>query len=881
MYSQRLSDSAKTLISALIQQRQGFNGHHVSALVPRFCRAIEFAGEGALRPSKVPVALLLPLGLNLAAAEFAVLHQKRFFLPIDPTHPIQRIEAIVRDSSADVILVDQTTRHLAEQLPCSRIVDLSSETLDPIHDFDVFEAPCDVNELISLGPDDLAYMIYTSGSTGRPKGVPVHWSALDNHNRWFIKEFDLSATDRCTQLMSVGFDVSIQDIFPALRAGASIFPATKDLLIDPFEFFQWVESNELTVLSFPTALWHTLVPVLSKRPLPPSVRLVLIGGEQVNPQLVKQWFSNVDSDRVRLVNMYGPTEVTIVSTFCELLPDHSCSIGKPIDNIDVHLLDESGSVITEADTIGEIVLSGVGVANNYWNRPEESARSFFRSDFSGQRCYRSGDLARYDSSGRLLFAGRQDNQVKLRGFRIELNEVALAVSLCAGIDDVVVRKAISPAGHEYLACFAVADASTPEAAGALEGRLRDQLSGKLPEYMIPSSIHFVSQFPLTVGGKVDVAKLLDTLRPVKQTVTTGRDPCVGTETERRVCEVWKDVLGYLPASNDATFEQSGGDSLTAVSFVLRLQQEFGLTGVGLATLAIENTISSLAAHVDKLVNQKGADLHQASLTRLPTQGDDLDRPCLILFHPAGGGGYFYNELIDESLQEKFSIVIVDSPLLMGEIPNGPTPTVAQIAQQYYARVAHQLTEGQQIVTAGFSFGGLLAWEFAQLLKREGFQVSKVINIDQPVPAEIRKRDIGTRLGRWLCFRWKHPFTLWQDLERFKAAVVAKSSSQDRCSGLQGHSSSKCVLSHAARLEDYYLGIAREHQPEVDDLEMILIRGEMFLAKFKLPQDYGWSKITNIVRLVNVSGSHSTLFNKRLINELRTAFNDSAKLSSTA
>ncbi len=824
------------------------------------------------------MALLLPLGLNLAAAEFAVLHQKRFFLPIDPTHPIQRIETILRDSSADIVVVDQTTRHLAEQLPCSRIVDLSFEVPKPSHDLDVLKTPCDVNDLFSLAPDDLAYMIYTSGSTGRPKGVPIHWSALDNHNQWFIKEFDLDANDRCTQLMSPGFDVSIQDIFPALRSGASLFPVTKDLLVEPFEFFQWVESNELTVLSFPTALWHTLVPVLSKRSLPSSVRLVLIGGEQVNPHLVKQWSSCVDSKRVRLVNMYGPTEVTIVSTFCELSPNHSGSIGKPIDNINVQLLDEHGGVITQPEITGEIVLSGVGVASGYWNRPEQSARSFFKSDSSGQRCYRSGDLGRYDSSGRLLFVGRQDNQVKLRGFRIELNEIALTVSSCQGIGDVVVRKVTSPVGHDFLACFAIADVSTLEDADALEDRLRDHLSGKLPEYMIPTKIHFVSHFPMTVGGKVDVARLLDTSCSIEQTAAANREHGNQTETERRVCEVWKEVLGYPPDSPDVTFEQSGGDSLTAVSFVLRLQQEFGLTGMGLAILAIENTVGSLAAYVDTLANQENADVHQASVTQLPVKKHNHDRPCLILFHPAGGGGYFYNELIDESLQEMFSIVIVDSPLLTGEIPDGPSATVAQIAQQYFQRVAHQLPQEQQIVTAGFSLGGLLAWEFAQQLKRAGFLVAKVVNIDQPVPAEIRKCDFATRLGRWLCFRWKYPFALLRDLERVRTMKRVQFSSPDSDDGLQGRSSPNNVLSRAARLESYYLSIEQKHQPEVDDLEMILIRGEMFLAKFKLPQDYGWSKITSAVRLVRVSGSHSTLFHKRLIDDLRTAFIDSVKLS---
>ena len=167
--------------------------------------------------------------------------------------------------------------------------------------------------------------------------------------------------------MSEGFDVSIQDIFPVLRSGASLYPATKELLSDPFRFFPWIETNQLTVLSFPTALWHTLVPVLSKQPLPKSVRLVLIGGEQVNPQLVKQWFSSVDSSKVRLVNMYGPTEVTIASTCCELSPDQPSGIGRPIDNINAFLLGDDGNVITEAGTVGELVLSGAGVVSGYWN----------------------------------------------------------------------------------------------------------------------------------------------------------------------------------------------------------------------------------------------------------------------------------------------------------------------------------------------------------------------------------------------------------------------------------------------------------------------------------------------------------------------------------
>ena len=178
--------------------------------MPSYAQSIGLVGESL---DDVPVALLLPRGLNLAAAEFSVLHLGRFFLPIDPNNPIDRIETILQDSSADIVVVDQTTKHLVSQLSTFNVVDLSEIQNDTVD----LAAPSDLDSLISLQPDDLAYMIYSSGSTGQPKGVPVHWSALDNHNQWFINEFDLTPDDRCTQLMSSGFDVSIQDILSLIH----------------------------------------------------------------------------------------------------------------------------------------------------------------------------------------------------------------------------------------------------------------------------------------------------------------------------------------------------------------------------------------------------------------------------------------------------------------------------------------------------------------------------------------------------------------------------------------------------------------------------------------------------------------------------------------
>ena len=816
-------------------------------MVPCYSHAIRTANS---TPSQVPVALLLPQGLNLCAAEFAVLHLQRFFLPIDPANPTNRIEAILDDSSADVLVVDHSTRHLVSSLSCSNVVDLSEISTD---DFQ-HESPGSLEHMNDLSPNDLVYMIYTSGSTGRPKGVPVHWAALDNHNQWFIKEFDLSPDDRCTQLFSPGFDVSIQDIFPALRSGASLYPASRDLLTDPCKFFQWIEDNQLTVLSFPTALWHTLVPFLSKRKLPESVRLVLIGGEQVNPRLVEHWFSNVDSDQIRLVNMYGPTEVTIASSFCELSPQQTRAIGKPIDNIQIHLLDKANNTVTKPGVTGEIVLSGTGVVKGYWNRADQTQKAFFQSDsHGGKRSYRTGDLARYDARGDLVFVGRKDSQVKLRGFRIELNEVALAISSHPKIEDAVVRKA---GDRDSLVCFAVAAGSDQAVDYAVvEKELRVHLRNTLPEYMIPTAIEFVSQFPVTVGGKVDAAKLLEILN--QKDAIDFED---STNTESFVCGVWKDVLGRNPDSLDATFEASGGDSLKAMSIVLQLEQKFDLNGIGLATLAVHNSVRTLAAHVDKLSTAKKTDLHQPLVTFLPSTGTGKKQACLLLFHPSGGSGYFYHELIDESVLENFSVVIVESPYLTRELP-AEKQTVNQIARQYFSAVNQHLVAGQHVIPAGYSFGGLLAWEFSQLLQQENYQVGHVINIDQPVPSEIHTCGIGKRISNWLV-RLKYPRDTLQDLakklDRIQTASRKKLSSQSS------------ELFHMVDVEEFYFAVEENYVPSASSMEMTLIRGEIFLAKFDLPQDYGWSKITESLRTVFVSGTHSTLFHKRFVGGLRKA-----------
>jgi len=252
------------------------------------------------------------------------------------------------------------------------------------------------------------------------------------------------------------------------------------------------------------------------------------------------------------------------------------------------------------------------------------------------------------------------------------------------------------------------------------------------------------------------------------------------------------------------------------------------------------------------------------ITRLPSAGDQGSQPCLILFHPASGGGYQYKDLIDREIRENYSVLIVESPFLTTDLPTGDKPTVTQIASQYLPAVTRHLPDGQRVIAAGFSFGGLLAWEFAKLLRQHGCEVRHVINIDQPVPSEIQRCSIGRRVANWMV-QLKHPRTMMQEFVRIRKLNKFRDEVQ------KNKARPDSGLSHLIHLEDFYLAIELGYVPEADGLQMTLIRGEVFMAKFGLPEQYGWPGIAGSLRTVCIPGSHSTLFHKRFIAGLREAF----------
>src|SRR5260370_2909212 len=303
-------------------------------------------------------------------------------------------------------------------------------------DAEIISRDNEQNPAIEITPRNLAYIIYTSGSTGNPKGVAVEHRSLVNFVESAVTAYEIQTGDRVLQFASLSFDLSAEEIYPALTCGATVVLRTDEMISSSRDFLKQCDAWRVTVLDLPTAYWHELTDALDREgvTLPESIRLMIIGGEKALLERVRVWQSFA-GESVRLVNSYGPTETTVVATMCDLRQDHgnglpqNVSIGRPIPNTTLFVLDELGQPVP-IGVPGELYIGGAGVARGYLNRPELTAEKFIPDPFSkdaSAKLYRTGDVVRYSADGNIEFVGRVYNQIKIRGFRVEFGEIEEAL----------------------------------------------------------------------------------------------------------------------------------------------------------------------------------------------------------------------------------------------------------------------------------------------------------------------------------------------------------------------------------------------------------------------------------------------------------------------
>ncbi|HEV2395159.1 MAG TPA: amino acid adenylation domain-containing protein [Verrucomicrobiae bacterium] len=547
---------------------------------------------------EVLVGVCLERSLDLMVVLLAILKAGGAYLPLDPAYPSERLAYMLSDSRAPLVL---TTRRLLSRLPQGSVQSLC---LDDQEAIEGIRGSSGSQPNSSPSARDLAYVIYTSGSTGAPKGVQIAHRALLNHNLAITRAFSLKRTDRVLQFTPLSFDISVEEIFPTWLRGAALVLRPEQSISSSERFLDFIEDERLTVLNLPTSYWHELVDFLqtSERPLPESVRLMIIGGEKASNEAYKRWKQCVGG-RVALMNGYGATEATVTSTLYLARGDEeSLPIGRPIANTHALILDEQLKPAPQGAE-GELFLGGAGLARGYLDRPELTAQKFianpFPKEIDSDRLYRTGDLARLLPDGNLEFLGRLDEQVKIRGFRVELAEIESALLGHPDVKEAVVVAREDMPGKKRLVAYLVAR-STP---GPRVNELAHFLKQKLPGYMVPAAFISLSALPLTPAGKVDRRglPLPSNARPdIEQEFIAPRTPL-----EERLAGIWGDVLEINSIGVEDSFFDLGGHSLLAMQIISRIRDTFH-EDVSLADLFAHPTIGTLATHLMQSDTLQGA-----------------------------------------------------------------------------------------------------------------------------------------------------------------------------------------------------------------------------------------------------------------------------------
>ncbi|HZV06903.1 MAG TPA: amino acid adenylation domain-containing protein [Gemmataceae bacterium] len=720
------------------------------------------------------VALCLERSPEMIAAILGVLKAGGAYVPLDPASPGERLRSILVDTHAPILL---TQRRLANRLPSLETqviyVDDDSDLASPQHSGErgCVSAPSASLKALpnrTLGaltqprssrPSDLAYVLFTSGSTGRPKGVMIEHRAICNTICWHMDALHVRPDDRLLLLVPYVFDASLSIIFAAFAAGAELVLAAPGEERDPARILERIRRDQVTVLPIPPRQLRLMLDE-RLREAGRTLRWVFCGGEAMPPDLPARLFELVD---VPLYNLYGPTETAIDATWwtCRRGDDRSSiPIGRPIANVQVYVLDQQRRPVP-IGVPGELYIGGAGLARGYLNDPQLTAERFVPDPFRpgpGARLYRTGDRCRWLADGTLEFLGRLDQQLKLNGRRIEIGEIEALLAMHPAVQE----SAVIVYGEESESQRLVAYVSARAGAGLPTAPvLRRYLQERLPEYMVPSSFVLVPSMPHLPSGKVNRKALPAPLteRPASHPFLAPRTPL-----EEYLAGLWRDLLGVQQIGVLDNFFELGGNSIQAAVLINRIQEKLNHqvytvalfdspTIAGLAHYLMElcpDTIrarfgaESLPAEDDKVTRWQGDKLtnilidspspcHPVTLSPchlllVSLQPNGARTPCFMV-HPPGGIVVCYQPLAHR-LGDDRPVYGLRSRGLHGEteLP----ASLEEMAAEYVAAIRAVQPHGPYHL-GGWSMGGVVAYEMAQQLRKQGEPIGLLALLDTTIP----------------------------------------------------------------------------------------------------------------------------------------------------
>jgi amino acid adenylation domain-containing protein len=640
------------------------------------------------------VGICLERSITLVIGMLAILKAGGAYVPIDPTYPEERISFMMKDTAISVLVTKQS---MAGNFPAEGIKMIFLDS-----DAAVLAQESQANLPCTITTDNIAYVIYTSGSTGQPKGVQILHRSMLNLVFWYRQAFELTSTDRTTQFASPAFDVTTKELWPPLTVGASVHIIDENIRSIPTSLRDWLVSNTITLAVLPTIMAESLIALAW--PATTVLRFLLTGGDILHhyaPSTLP----------FTLINNYGPTEATVVSSY-ERVPQSGLesglpSIGRPIANTQIYILDEHLQQVPIGET-GEMYIGGSGLAKGYLNRPELTAEKFIRHPFSTEpdaRLYKTGDLVRYRPDGRIEFVGRVDQQVKIRGYRIELSEIEGVLSNHPAVRDAVVVAQEDGSGDKRLVAYVTFHKGTD----ATVAELQKVMHQRLPAYMVPSVIMFLEEMPTTSNGKADRRAL-----PAPETMQRTLEAPFAEATsliQRQLVHIWEELLDVRPIGIQDNFFALGGHSLLAARLLERTTQIFGKK-LALETLFAGPTIEQLATNLTEGTNTTTS---RAPVIALQTGGQH--RPFFFL-HGDWTGGAFYCFTLAQTAGSDQPFYVLGT-YKFADLQT--LPTVEKMAAAYIEELRSIQPEGPYQI-GGFCNGGLLAYEIATQLSEAGQQV---------------------------------------------------------------------------------------------------------------------------------------------------------------
>ncbi|WP_154618199.1 non-ribosomal peptide synthetase, partial [Serratia marcescens] len=679
---------------ALIQDAQRLSYAQLNARANRLAHRLI---ERGVQPGD-RVAVRLARSIELVCAQLAVIKAGAAYVPIDPQLPAARQAWIADDSGACLMLTDAVGD---EGIPQLTVEDREAEGHVG-------------NPALRVSSGATAYIMYTSGSTGTPKGVMTPHQGITRlvrNNRYAA--FD--ADDRIAFAANPAFDASTMEVWAALLNGGALVVIAPEVMMEAERLAAELQRHRITTLFLTTALFNQYVHSISGALA--QLKYLISGGEKEDPGAYARLLQ--ERGPVHLIHAYGPTETTTFATTARIERaegEARLPIGKPIGNTRAYLLDARGRPVPMG-AVGELHIGGVGVALGYLNRPELTAQRFLSDPFNpvgGGRMYRTGDLARYLPDGSLEYQGRCDQQIKLRGFRIEPGEIEVQLAASPWVREAVVQ-VCSTEHHPRLVAWIVPTADVDRS--ALQGQLRAYLSERLPEYMVPSAYVWLDALPLTANGKLDRRALPE---PERAAVGTREYAAPQGETETTLARVWCELLEIGQIGRHDNFFELGGHSLLAVRLSSQLRQQ----GITLPVQAIFNhpILAELAERIDRRTAE-------APLRKAVPARSSGSRPPLF-FVPTGFGDHSYVFELAKEIDETFPVYAVPWPA----VEEKPA-TMSDMAASAVALIREVQPQGPYHL-AGYSSGGVLAYAIAEQLQSAGEAVAFLGLIDtlRPVAA---------------------------------------------------------------------------------------------------------------------------------------------------